>query len=103
MVASTRHIGRIVLESGSWPMTHVRRIAVASLFLIDAAKAARVIVDGVEDSVGDFNERAQLLELRPGAHRIAIEAEGYAPQAFDVRVGEYGVIRRVVKLRALRP
>jgi hypothetical protein len=63
-----------------------------------------VIVDGEEEGdAGDFNTDYELIELPPGAYHIEVDAPGNAPYTFDVRIGDYGVVTRRVRLRALKP
>jgi hypothetical protein len=58
-----------------------------SVRIVDAPRDAQVLVDGYYAGVvDDYDGVFQHLNLEPGAHRIEIQAQGFAPIGFDVRV-----------------
>jgi len=55
--------------------------------IVDAPRDAQVFVDGYYAGVvDDYDGVFQHLNLEPGEHRIEIEAPGWPPTGFDVRV-----------------
>ena len=61
--------------------------AYGSVRIVDAPENAQVFVDGYYAGiVDDYDGVFQRLNLEAGAHRIEIEAPGYPPVAFDVRI-----------------
>jgi hypothetical protein len=62
-------------------------VSYGSVRIVDASRDAEVFVDGVYAGVvDDYDGVFQHLNLEAGAHTIEIEAPGYRPIAFDVRV-----------------
>jgi hypothetical protein len=58
-----------------------------ALRIVDAPRDARVFVDGYYAGVvDDYDGVFQHLNLEVGPHHIEIEAAGYPPVAFDVRI-----------------
>jgi hypothetical protein len=61
--------------------------AYGAVRIVDAPRDAEVFVDGYYAGVvDDYDGVFQHLNLEAGAHHIEIEAEGYPPIAFDVRI-----------------
>ena len=61
--------------------------AYGAVRIVDAPRDAQVFVDGYYAGVvDDYDGVFQHLNLEPGVHRIAIEAPGWPPVEFDVRV-----------------
>ena len=61
--------------------------AYGAVRIVDAPRDANVLVDGYYAGVvDDYDGVFQHLNLEAGAHHIEIEAEGYPPIPFDVRV-----------------
>ena len=61
--------------------------AYGALRIVDAPRDARVLVDGYYAGVVDnYDGVFQHLNLEVGPHHIEIEAAGYPPVAFDVRI-----------------
>ena len=62
-------------------------LAYGAVRIVDAPRDAQVFVDGYYAGVvDDYDGVFQHLNLEAGAHHIEIEAEGYSPFAFDVRI-----------------
>ena len=58
-----------------------------SLRIVDAPRDAQVLVDGYYAGVvDDYDGVFQHLNLEPGAHHIEVQADGFAPIGFDVRL-----------------
>jgi hypothetical protein len=74
--------------------------AYGALRIVEAPPEAQVLVDGYYAGVvDDYDGVFQHLNLEPGPHRIEIEAPGYPPVSFDVRI-EPG---RTINYRANMP
>ncbi|MEP7309224.1 MAG: hypothetical protein ABJA98_27285 [Acidobacteriota bacterium] len=62
-------------------------LAYGAVRIVDAPRDAQVFVDGYYAGVvDDYDGVFQHLNLEAGAHHIEIEAAGYSPFAFDVRI-----------------